>query len=187
MTHDTLQGGFDAPPQQSARAFRDIMNATARPGMIAEIGGAVPPAPLSIAAGVVLLTLCDPTTPVHLAGSFDCGPVCEWVAFHVGAPLAAPADCAFAVGAWADLVPITRFPLGTSEYPDRSATLIIESVDLSQSGATLTGPGIRKESCLSLPEKASFQENRRLFPLGLDFLFTSGNRLAALPRSTRVH
>jgi alpha-D-ribose 1-methylphosphonate 5-triphosphate synthase subunit PhnH len=41
-------------------------------------------------------------------------------------------------------------------------------------------------AALSLPEVAAFQANARAFPLGLDFLFTCGDRLAALPRSTRV-
>jgi alpha-D-ribose 1-methylphosphonate 5-triphosphate synthase subunit PhnH len=40
---------------------------------------------------------------------------------------------------------------------------------------------------LTLPEVAAFRANRALFPLGLDFFFTCGDRLAALPRSTVVH
>jgi alpha-D-ribose 1-methylphosphonate 5-triphosphate synthase subunit PhnH len=31
-----------------------------------------------------------------------------------------------------------------------------------------------------------FQQNKRIFPLGLDFIFTCGECLAALPRTTRV-
>ena len=92
----------------------------------------------------------------------------------------------FAVGTWEALSPLTQYPIGTPEYPDRSATLIVESPDLSQSGATLTGPGIEKTASLSLPDLQAFKSNHALFPLGLDFIFTSGNRLAALPRSTKV-
>lgn len=82
--------------------------------------------------------------------------------------------------------PLSSYPIGTSEYPDRSATLIVESADLAASGARLTGPGIKEEAQLSLPDLAAFQSNRALFPLGLDFIFTCGDRLAALPRSTKV-
>ncbi|MEO0766502.1 MAG: phosphonate C-P lyase system protein PhnH, partial [Pseudomonadota bacterium] len=32
----------------------------------------------------------------------------------------------------------------------------------------------------------AFQRNAMLFPLGLDFMFTSGAQIAALPRSTKV-
>ena len=76
--------------------------------------------------------------------------------------------------------------IGTSEYPDRSATLIVESADLSATGATLTGPGIKTMAGLSLPEVEAFRFNRGLFPLGMDFIFTCGDRVAALPRTTEV-
>ena len=52
-------------------AFRSILQAMARPGTIHDLTGALPPPPLSIAAGVALLTLADPSTPVHLAGAAD--------------------------------------------------------------------------------------------------------------------
>jgi alpha-D-ribose 1-methylphosphonate 5-triphosphate synthase subunit PhnH len=53
-------------------------------------------------------------------------------------------------------------------------------------GARLTGPGIETEARLSLPEVAAFQANRARFPLGFDCFFTCGDRVAGLPRSTRV-
>ena len=186
MDATTLQGGFATPPVDAAHAFRAVMEAMARPGTIHAVTGAHPPAPLSIAAGVVLLTLCDAETPVHLGGAADCDAVRAWVAFHTGAPLAGPADCAFAIGDWAALAPLDRFPAGTSEYPDRSATLIVERPSLEPGGARLTGPGLRETAALSLPETRAFRENATRFPLGLDFVFTCGDRLAALPRSTTV-
>ncbi|WP_255434812.1 phosphonate C-P lyase system protein PhnH [Paracoccus sp. MC1862] len=39
---------------------------------------------------------------------------------------------------------------------------------------------------MSLPETAAFRHNRALFPLGWDCILTCGDRLAAVPRSTRV-
>lgn len=186
MQAETLSGGFADPAIQSAHAFRSVMEAMARPGTLQDIGGAVPPAPLSNAAGAVLLTLCDPETPVYLGGDADCDAVRAWLAFHTGAPISGPSRCLFAVGTWQALSPLSAYPIGTSAYPDRSATLIVETADLSASGATLEGPGIRDQAALSLPEVAAFQSNRALFPLGLDFIFTSCDRLAALPRTTRV-
>ncbi len=186
MQSETLTGGFTDPAIQSAHAFRSVMEAMARPGTVQEISGAVPPAPLSPGAGAVLLTLCDTETPVYLAGVLDCDPVRSWLAFHTGAPLTGPSHCMFAVGAWPDLVPLSTYPIGTSVYPDRSATLIVECSELAAYGANLAGPGIREKAALSLPELEAFQQNRVLFPLGLDFIFTNGNRLAALPRTTEV-
>jgi alpha-D-ribose 1-methylphosphonate 5-triphosphate synthase subunit PhnH len=119
----------------------------------------------------------------------DCAELRGWVAFHTGAPLASRAECQFALGRWGDLTPLDGYAIGTSEYPDRSATLIVEVETLAATGLTasvLTGPGIRDSARLCLPEKAAFQANHRLFPLGLDFLLTCGNRLAALPRSTQI-
>jgi alpha-D-ribose 1-methylphosphonate 5-triphosphate synthase subunit PhnH len=87
---------------------------------------------------------------------------------------------------------LEAFALGSDEYPERSATLVIEvSGVVSGDGALLRGPGIRDGTRLGvagLPirfweERASLAE---LFPRGLDILFVSGHRLAALPRSTRI-
>jgi alpha-D-ribose 1-methylphosphonate 5-triphosphate synthase subunit PhnH len=186
MTAGHLEGGFSDPAIQAAHGFRAVMEAMARPGSCHDVAGATPPVGLSPAAGTVLLTLCDPETPVFLAGEADCAGVRDWLAFHTGAPLTDPATCAFAVGGWAALQPLSRYPKGRAQYPDRSATLIVELEALSQSGARLTGPGIATEAALSLPETAAFQDNRTLYPLGLDFIFTCGNRLAALPRTTEV-
>ena len=186
MQANTLSGGFADPATQSAHAFRSVMEAMARPGTIQDIDGAAPPAPMSPAMGAVLLTLCDTETPIYLAGDMDCDAARAWLAFHTGAPFVGPVQCMFAVGGWDALAPLTAYPIGTSEYPDRSATLIVECSELDPSGATLTGPGIKDQATLCLPEVDAFQVNQSLFPLGLDFIFTSGRQLAALPRSTTV-
>ena len=78
------------PAIDAAQAFRAIMRAMARPGTIETVAGVAPPPPLSVAAGAVLLTLCDAETPLHLAGEADCDAVRAWVTFHTGAPLARP-------------------------------------------------------------------------------------------------
>lgn len=186
MKAEALSGGFTEAPVQSARAFREILEAMARPGTIHRVAGARPPMPLSPAAGTVLLTLCDSTTPLFLAGGANCPDVRDWVAFHIGAPFAPAANAAFALGRWEDLQPVSRFSIGLPDYPDRSATLIVEQDWLTSHGPTLTGPGIETGAWLNLPETAAFRANRALFPLGFDTIFTCGERIAALPRSTRV-
>ncbi|MFM7446209.1 MAG: phosphonate C-P lyase system protein PhnH [Tabrizicola sp.] len=183
---NALEGGFTEAPVQSAHAFREILEAMARPGTIRRVQGARPPEPLSIAAGTALLVLTDPTTRLHLAGRADCAPVRDWVAFHIGAPLTTAEDADFAVGTWDALQPVSRFRIGQHDYPDRSATLIVECDRLVNHGPTLTGPGIETAIWLNLPETAAFRANRALFPLGFDALFTAGDRIAGLPRSTRV-
>lgn len=186
MNEQALIGGFADAPLQSSRAFRAVLEALSQPGEIRDLTGAEPPAPLSVAAGVVLLTLCDATTPLHLAGRFDCADLRDWVTFHTGAPLVAADAASFALGEWADLQPLDRFAIGLPDYPDRAATLIVEMPALTTTGARLTGPGIADVAHLSLPEVAAFQANRALFPLGFDCIFTAGAQVAGLPRSTRV-
>ena len=186
MDTASLEGGFTDPPRAASYAFRALMGARARPGTIHDIAGAKPPAPLSVAAASALLTLCDPDTPVYLAGDADTAATRAWIAFHTGAPLTGPATCAFAVGQWAALGPLEAYPTGTPEYPDRSATLIVECQTLEPTGTTLTGPGIRDTAAFDLPDPQAFAANNAHFPLGLDFYFTAGTQIAALPRSTRI-
>ncbi len=184
MTATHLDGGFADAPLQGARAFRGVLDALSRPGAVVTLTGAVPPAPLSVAAGVVILTLVDGTTPLHLAGAHDVAVVRDWVRFHTGAPLVAAADAMFACGTWDALVPVDRFAIGTPEYPDRAATLIIEGVGVQ--AAVLTGPGIQRVADIMLPEAAAFAANHARYPLGWDALLTQGDQLTGLPRSTDV-
>jgi alpha-D-ribose 1-methylphosphonate 5-triphosphate synthase subunit PhnH len=186
MSLDVLSGGFTDAPVQSASAFRQVMQAMARPGSIHRVTGATPPVPVSVAAGVALLVLADGTTPLHLAGALDTPALRHWIAFHIGSPLVPAEDAALALGRWEDLQPVTRFSPGLPDYPDRSATLIVERDTLTPHGACLTGPGIETATWLNLPETAAFRVNRARFPLGFDTIFTAGDRLAALPRSTKV-
>ena len=206
-----LRGGFADRAIGPARAFRAALEAMSRPGTVQRLTGTEPPAPLSVAAGTLLLTLTDPQTPVHLAGAWDTAGIRAWLGFHSGAPLVAAEDAMFAVGSWQALAAgghpppqpsptrgegaprtceaaagLRRFRLGEPDYPDRSATLIVECDALGSCGPVLTGPGIRTQATLSLPDPAAFQANARLYPLGLDFFLTAGDRAAALPRTTRV-
>ena len=186
MSAHTLSGGFVDPAVEAARAFRTILDAMARPGRIVRLAGATAPAPAAPAMATVLLALADPTTPVHLAGAHDTPDLRRWLAFHTGAPVGPRRGATFAAGDWGALLPLSDYDPGLPEYPDRSATLIVEVPHLAPQGARLTGPGIETESYLSLPDAEPLRWNAARFPLGLDLLFTCGDRLAALPRTTRI-
>lgn len=181
-----LTAGFADSARDAARAFRQVLDAMARPGRIVTLDCVAAPSPCSGAAATVLLVLADATTPLHLAGAHDCAGLREWCAFHLGAPLCAPRDAAFALGTWQALGPLIAYSQGTPDYPDRSATLIVECADLRNKGARLTGPGIDGSAWLNLPDMAALQANAARFPLGCDLIFTCGSTLAALPRSTRI-
>lgn len=186
MTPEALLGGFAHASIDAARGFRAALEVMARPGRIEDLPGAQPPQPLSVAAGGLILTLCDATTPVHLAGAHDCAALRDWITFHTGAPLVGAEAAQVAIGTWAALTPVSRFAIGQPDYPDRSATLIVEMAEVSAHGPRLTGPGIKGAARLSLPETAAFAANGALFPLGFDCFLTAGARVSGLPRSTRV-
>ncbi len=185
MTATGLEGGFADPAIESARTFRLVLNAMARPGRIETVGTAEPPAPLCPAAGAVLLTLADHDTPIHLAGDADSGAVRGWLAFHAGAPIVEASRATFAVGRWADLMPLEQYRAGTAAYPDQSVTLVVLHQGLGKQGISLCGPGIETTEHLALPDAAFLDFNAARFPLGIDMILTDGARLAAVPRSTR--
>jgi len=186
MSVNALIGGFKNPATDAAFAFRAVMNAMARPGRIEKLHGGAGPEPLSLAASTVLLTLCDGDVGLHLTQGFDTAPIREWLAFHTGVQIVDATAADFVLGTWDSVQPLSDYRIGTSEYPDRSATVIVEISSLTNSGATLSGPGIKDTAKLSLPEIAAFQDNASAFPLGLDFIFTAGSEIASLPRTTQV-
>ena len=180
-----MQGGFADAPVDAAVTFRAALDAMSRPGVIHEVSGAEAPAPMSRAASVLALTLCDPDTPVWLGESLDVPVIRDWFRFHTSAPLVGRSDAMFAFGRWDELVPVTDFRIGSPEYPDRSATLIVEMEELGQAHR-LTGPGIQDHAMLTLPDAGMFRQNAALFPLGLDFFLCADDRLAAIPRTSQV-
>lgn len=181
-----MDAGFANPPADSAVVFRAIMGAMARPGTIGTVAAPAPDG-LSSAAAAVLLVLADGTTPIWMS-PVQTGCARDWLTFHTGAPLAATReDAMFAVGVWDDLMPLGAWPVGTPDYPDRSTTLIVEVATLDGPGTRLTGPGIETETMLPLPDPTALAANAARYPLGVDLILTCGDRLAALPRSTRIH
>lgn len=187
MAEAYLEGGLQNPAVDSAHAFRVVLNAMAQPGTIHELAVGAGPEPLSRAAASIMLVLCDNTTPIYLVGSHKNPAIEAWLRFHCGAVLTDQASEAdFIVGSWPALQPLDRFKIGSELYPDRSASLIVEMPTVSNTGAILSGPGIETTQTFSLPEISVFKRNHALYPLGIDFYFTAGSDLAAVPRSTNI-
>jgi alpha-D-ribose 1-methylphosphonate 5-triphosphate synthase subunit PhnH len=193
MTAAAVSPGFADPVVQSQAAFRGLLDAMARPGQVVEIGELnLRAGTLSTAAAAVALTLADFETPVWLSSRL--ADAVQWLRFHCGCPvIEAPGNARFAFITWKDVMPtLSSFDLGSDEYPDRSTTLVIEVSALeAESGLKLSGPGIREVASLRADGlEPHFWSEREmlveLFPRGLDIVLTSGARLAALPRTTRV-
>lgn len=190
----TLSGGFAEASVDAARSFRAALKALSRPGLLVPLrADLMPPRPMSAEVAALLLTLTDSDTPVWLAPALDNSALRQWIAFHTGSPVVAdPARAMFAVARKDDAHSyIASLDLGTAEYPDRAATLILELPELGTGPMlALTGPGIESEITLTaaLPADivASLERNAELYPLGLDIVLAAPGAIVGLPRSTRI-
>lgn len=189
----SLDTAFQNPVLDGQKVFRRLLTAFSRPGKpVALDVGLHAPAPLSPAAGALLLTLADLETPVWLDPAADVEPVRAFLRYGCACPLTqAPAEAAFAVIRRLDRLSVSDFSPGSDEYPDRSATLIVDVDEFYHDrGALLEGPGIeppRRFGFAPCPESfwAEALVNCRKYPLGVDWIFCCGDQIAALPRSSR--
>lgn len=191
-----LAGGFGSPVFDAQSVFRNIMSALARPGSVVDLGVlSKPPQPLTGEAGAVALTLLDHETPIWCDQALSASPaVAEWLRFHTSARIVeAPSEAAFAfIAEPARMPPLSSFSPGTTEYPDRSTTLVVAVESLSgRDGANIEGPGIETRARIApQPLPPAFWDqaraNHALFPRGVDMLFVTAGQIAALPRSTRI-
>ncbi|MCK1743732.1 phosphonate C-P lyase system protein PhnH [Bradyrhizobium sp. 139] len=191
-----LPPGFVDKVLSAQSTFRSVMDAMARPGAVQRIvpmAGA--PDTMMRGTAAIALTLFDHDTPLWLdARMTDSSDIVKWLKFHTGAP--AVQDCSiasFALIADGTALPsLDRFALGTSEYPDRSTTLIIqvESLDSGRS-FELRGPGIDGVATLRASIKPfdlfeRLRVNEALFPRGTDVVLVADDSVVAIPRTTRV-
>lgn len=192
---NTLQAAFADAPLESAANFRTILQAMSRPGRIYPAAHRLEtPEPMSATSASIVLTLVDYDTPLWLSENFQNDAMRTYLAFHCGCPIVdTPCDAIFALIDSKDVLPsFTEFSQGTPEFPDRSTTLILQVDSLmSEQGVKLTGPGIQSEHMLNaLPLDKNFWQqaatNNQQFPLGVDFIFSSPDAIAACPRSTHI-
>lgn len=191
-----LPPGFADKVLSAQSTFRSVMDAMARPGSVQRIvpmAGA--PDRMMRGTAAIALTLFDHDTPLWLdARMAESSDVLKWLKFHTGAPVVQDTSIAsFAlISDSAALPPLERFALGTSEYPDRSTTLILQ-VDRLDSGRSfeLRGPGIDGAATLQASVKPfdlfeRLRMNEALFPRGIDVVLVADDAVVAIPRTTRV-
>ncbi|MGH7303941.1 MAG: phosphonate C-P lyase system protein PhnH [Candidatus Rokuibacteriota bacterium] len=187
--------GLADPTLDSQRIFRSALEAISRPGRIVEVTAAIhAPVPLHPATAALCLALLDFDTPLWLDDTAARPEVVEWLKFHCSVRRAGEPDAAcFVLVADAERMPaLSAFDAGTAEYPNRSATLIVQVRSLiGGTGRRLTGPGIAGAAHLDVvgvPEAfwTWVSANHALFPRGVDIFLSAGQVIAALPRTTRV-
>lgn len=190
-----MRPGLSDPVLDSQRIFRAVLDAMSHPGRLVALAQPPPaPAPLYSATTAVCLALVDFETPLWLDPAARTAETIAHLRFHCGCPIVDEPDRArFGVVADPARMPgLDRFDPGTDEYPDRSATVVVQARTLTAGGGKrLRGPGIETETRLDaegLPARfwQGLRENHERFPRGVDVLLTAGAALVALPRSTRV-
>lgn len=190
-----MRPGFADPVLDSQRIFRAALDAMSHPGRLVALDQPPPaPPPLHTATTAICLALVDFETPLWLDPAARTAETLAHLRFHCGCPIVDEPDRGrFAVVADPARMPsLDRFDAGTGEYPDHSATVIVQARTLTSGGGRrLRGPGIETETWLDaegLPARfwEELRSNRERFPKGVDVLVTAGAALVALPRSTRV-
>jgi alpha-D-ribose 1-methylphosphonate 5-triphosphate synthase subunit PhnH len=186
--------GFADPVLESQAAFRGCLAALATPGTVVSLGAGLESLPgLNASSGALLLALLDQDTRLWLSPGVASGPIASSLKFHTGCSFAAtPDEADFALVAGAgELPPLDAFSAGSQEYPERSATIVLQVPAILPTGWRLTGPGIRNEARLCVPALGEgflqqWERNGARFPRGVDLYFSCGERLCGLPRTTRV-
>ncbi len=187
--------GFNNPIFDSTDVFRKVLSAMSRPGEIQNIKApSAHPESLNPTSSAILLALADMETEVWLAPEMDSIEARNYLKFHTGCKVVEdPKDSKFAVVNTDTGIDVYRkLAVGSAEYPDRSATVIMMVDDISNdSEMTLKGPGIKVSNSLKVEHVAQefwhwFEENSRLFPCGVDVIFASTAQIAAIPRTIKV-
>lgn len=188
-----LVKSFSDPVGESQQVFRKVLLSLSEPGQWQTLKNCetLPnfyPSTLSI-----ILTLLDADTTVWLSERCQTPMVKTNLTFHCGCKISTEqSEAQFAIYDLDEFMQADnlQFSMGNERYPDLSTTIVLqlpESMDLSET--VWSGPGIQESRICSLPIPQSFWAKRQSmveFPRGIDFIFTQGNRVMGLPRSTRI-
>jgi alpha-D-ribose 1-methylphosphonate 5-triphosphate synthase subunit PhnH len=191
-----LPAGFADKVKSAQSTFRSVMEAMARPGSVQHVTDSVgAPPPMMRGTAAIALTLFDHDTPIWLDEKMsDTEDAARWLKFHSAAPIVVDSSISsFAlIGQPGALPDLDRFALGSNEYPDRSTTLIVQVMSLTEGPAyQLRGPGIDGVTVLN----ATFEPNdlfdrlavnATLFPRGIDVVLVADDAIVAIPRTTRL-
>jgi len=180
--------------------FRIILNAMAHPGTIYAFQKMelTPPNNMNLASVFIGFALMNADVSFAVQNDNEVE-ITQYLALNTGASIAtlAQTDYLFTTGN-ASPSSIESLKTGTLSYPENSATIIIDVIQLSPSpdentlAIELSGPGIETTTTLYINGLSStllnaIQEQNTEFPLGLDIMLTDqNNQLACIPRSSKI-
>lgn len=196
VLEDTLLPAWADNVQDAQTTFRSVLKALSEPGLVQTLRADVKgPMPFDVAMTALCLTLIDHETPVWLDARADLPAVQSYLRFHCGCPLVNDQlGASFAL--ITDLhsgLSLDKFAQGSMEYPDRSATLLVQVPTLEDGPKRrISGPGIPATRHLTIGGlPTDFDEqwhaNMNSFPLGVDIVFCCGDKIVGMPRTTQLH
>jgi alpha-D-ribose 1-methylphosphonate 5-triphosphate synthase subunit PhnH len=194
--------GFADSTAQSQVVFRFALDALARPGTPVGIPAASlvsPSSGICASAASVLLALLDQDCTLWLSPTLANGPAAAWLRFHTGCRV--EQDCSKADFVWAasiaELPPLHQLKQGSAEYPDQSATCVVDvtawrvAVVSDAAAVSLRGPGVRGVITVAVDGMdASFVQQHHAMqehaPCGVDMFCCADDVLLGFPRSVRL-
>lgn len=195
MMHMTREPLYD-PVFDAQRHFRLLLDATARPGKLLSLNDVSisPPEGLSRAAALMGFALLDPDASFWMEAQHE--REIEYLRLHTGARLTPmeEADFLFFMTE-APPAPIIHARVGSLEYPEHGASLVLQVQRLSEAvlpqgiALELQGPGVSgrlQRHVQGVPEAVwqAIQQQNHEYPLGVDtYLVDAQNQLMCLPRS----
>ena len=194
--------GFADSTAQSQVVFRSALDAMARPGTPVSIPAAslVSPTPgTHAAAASLLLALLDQDCALWLSPTLADSSAAAWLRFHTGCQMVR--DCSKADFVWAasiaELPPLKQLKQGSAEYPDQSATCVVDvtawriAAQSEADAVSLRGPGVRDALTLAVDGlDANFVQQHHAMqehaPCGVDMFCCADDVLLGFPRSVRL-
>jgi alpha-D-ribose 1-methylphosphonate 5-triphosphate synthase subunit PhnH len=194
-TRIELERGFHDSVADAQRVFRRCLTALSRPCLPVDVATDLPAVgPLLPATAAFLLAFADHETSVWLdPAAHTAHDVGNYIRFHTGARLCGdPKDADFAVVvAPEEALRLDAFKQGTPDYPDASATVLVQVKCFREDTAAFRGPGIVGTVPFwadPLPGDfaAQLDRNHKSFPCGVDVLLFAQGRVVGLSRSAKI-
>ena len=188
----TRLAGFIDIVHDAQNTFRMLLDALARPGIAQATVFLTPPTGLESSFAAACLTLLDLETVVWLQPGLS-KDVRPWLVFHTGCRFTDQPQVADFALIWdIETAPaLADFSWGTVEYPEASASLLIQLPGLAEGETVvLQGPGIVQQIEVSLPLASGFWQQWQAmttdYPLGIDCWCFAHNQVVGLPRTAKL-
>lgn len=203
MTSLSLLPAFADETTDSQVTFRNILKAMSEPGIILDIDSSSALHDSRYSKNIdqnklsclwsIAQTLLDSDCSVFVYPSISEKSFLQSLIFYTGVCISRDVkEADFIFMSMDEFKDLNEFNIGGIEKPHLSTTALVYVETITdEAQIILSGPGIKQSRSLALAgldeEKASLlQNNHKLYPCGIDFIFCSDTKMTAIPRSTKI-